>query len=54
MSHLTTGGGGKGEREKKKKKKAGEAPLNWHFRANLAAAYFELQSNKWTVEGGGL
>lgn len=56
MSHLTTGGGGKGERggkKKKKKKKAGEAPLNWHFRANLAAAYFELQSNKWTVEGGG-
>lgn len=42
------GWGGGGE------KRRGEAPLNWHFRANLAAAYFELQSNKWTVEGGGL
>lgn len=26
------------------------APLNWHFWSNLGSV-FELQSNKWTVEG---
>lgn len=37
MSHLTEG-------------KAGGPPLNWHFWSNLGSV-FELQSNKWTVEG---